>query len=143
MDYLKVQEKDFEAIVDLYITTFNQSFFNESWTKTTASKRLRDLFNTPGFLGYCIKDHHQLAGVILGRYEQYDVEVKFFVQELCVNPAYQSQGLGTQLLSYLENQIKTEVQTIYLWTLNHVKTLNFYQNNGYELENQIVLSKKL
>lgn len=57
------------------------------------------------------------------------------ISRICVNPQYQKKGIGSELLSYIENYLtKKGITYIGLTTLNNVKYLEkFYKKNNYKL----------
>ena len=57
----------------------------------------------------------------------------WYLSSLCVDPAVQGIGLGTQLVDYYENYIRERGgKQVVLYT-NSQKNLNFYLKRGYEL----------
>ena len=89
---------------------------------------------------YIALDGSKVVGYIFGRY--YVTEKKtsyikigapcFEVDELYVLPEYRDQGIGTQLFSLIENEVKKEVEYITLSTStkDYQKTLKFYVKNN-------------
>src|SRR3712207_8944760 len=47
---------------ELFLTVFNSPPWNEAWPASAATKRLADLFNTPGFYGVIAVEDHEAAG---------------------------------------------------------------------------------
>ena len=57
----------------------------------------------------------------------------WYLSSLCVDPAVQGIGLGTQVVDYYENYIRERGgRQVVLYT-NSQKNLNFYLKRGYEL----------
>ena len=55
----------------------------------------------------------------------------FYIDELFVEKAYRSDGLGTKLVVALENHLKTlGIKRIWLWTSGD-KAIRFYRRQGY------------
>ena len=57
----------------------------------------------------------------------------WYLSSLCVDPAVQGIGLGTQLVDYYENYIRERGGKQVVLFTNSQKNLNFYLKRGYEL----------
>ena len=57
----------------------------------------------------------------------------WYVSSLCVDPAMQGIGLGTELLEYCENYIRERGGKQVVLVTNSQKNLDFYLKRGYEL----------
>jgi GNAT superfamily N-acetyltransferase len=56
----------------------------------------------------------------------------FYLSDMWVHEDYRRQGLGTKLLTMLENKIKSiGTEHIYTWTAGHANP-KFYEKNGYK-----------
>ena len=63
--------EDLKDIVPIYIDAFNREPWNDKWTIETASKRLKDMINTPGYYGLKVYENERIIGAIIGHREQY------------------------------------------------------------------------
>ena len=57
----------------------------------------------------------------------------WYLSSLCVDPAVQGKGLGTQMIEYYENYIRERGGKQVVLVTNSEKNLNFYLKRGYEL----------
>ena len=57
----------------------------------------------------------------------------WYLSSLCVDPAVQNIGLGTQLIDCYENYVREHGGRQVVLVTNSQKNLNFYLNRGYEL----------
>ena len=57
----------------------------------------------------------------------------WYLSSLCVDPAMQGKGLGTQIIDYYENYIRERGGRQVVLVTNSQKNLYFYLNRGYEL----------
>ncbi|WP_077616270.1 GNAT family N-acetyltransferase [Caenibacillus caldisaponilyticus] len=134
-----------EPCVELYMKVFNSEPWNESWTPETAKERLADLMHTPHFMGFFWENHGTPIGFIAGHRKVTDQGPAFYLAELCINNAIQGKGYGSQLLRFLEEQLrKNNVKSLYLLTSHGGPAESFYRKNGYAVHhNRMVMGKKL
>lgn len=127
----------------LFIKAFNAPPWNDQWTVETASKRLLDFINTPGFYGLAEYEDKTLVGMILGRSEQYYNGVSFQILEFCVDNTKQGRGIGKNLLNTMLNKLKEQdVQTVFLLTLRGQSTEGFYEKNGFKTDEAMIMMTK-
>lgn len=50
----QLSDEKLEQITELYVKVFNHEPWNETWNGEVAKERLKDLINTPNFLGLSI-----------------------------------------------------------------------------------------
>lgn len=54
------------------------------------------------------------------------------VLNICINPQYQSRGLGSQLLSHLLKQLPDVIEVVYLEVrVSNFRAIHLYQNHGF------------
>ncbi|MEH1124973.1 GNAT family N-acetyltransferase [Micromonospora sp. CPCC 206061] len=124
-------KRDLAACSSLYTETFNAAPWNESWRLEDATQRLRDILATPRVLGVSVSTSEgELVGFALGHLERYASDDHFLLQEMCVKPARQRQGVGTALLEALRDRMP-EVRHWYLVTMRDGVAAEFYKKNGF------------
>ena len=130
---------DFDACVDLYITTFAGPPWNETWDRQLVRDRLSQIVETPGFFGAVIEGE-PLTGFVLGTSEPWHEGTHFNLKEMCIRPGLQRQGLGTKLLEYLAKQLETrDTKRIYLLTARGDITEAFYTKAGFYTSPKMIL----
>ncbi|MFF2443819.1 GNAT family N-acetyltransferase [Priestia megaterium] len=80
----------------------------------TAYARLYDISKTPGYIGigYFHSENNKPIGFIVGNEEQWANYKMFYINEICVLSNTQQTGIGTSLLSFLnELLIQKEVKS--------------------------------
>ena len=140
-----VELSDIKEITELFIDSFNNSTWNDEWTYETASKRLSDTIKMSGYIGMSYYYEGKLAGMILGRIEQFYDGKHFQVLEFCVNNEFKGKGFGSMLLEKFTEKLKEEnVIKVFLMTLRGRSTEGFYEKNGFKTdENMVIMSKNL
>ncbi|BEL05033.1 hypothetical protein Q0Z83_032240 [Actinoplanes sichuanensis] len=120
-----------DAYTHLYVHTFTRPPWNETWHPHDARQRLHDMLTTP-------RAHHThttgpdgtLTGFAIGHLERHGTTDHFLLQEMCVHPDHQRQGIGTRLLDDLATRIP-DVTHWYLLTGRDTPAAAFYQANGF------------
>ena len=98
------------------------------WTNyTTKPEMLKAAFeNSLHIIGAFNKDE-KMIGVLRGVGDGASI---LFIQDILVYPEYQHQGIGTKLLQLSLEKYKNVYQ-IQLTTDNSMKTISFYESNGF------------
>lgn len=98
------------------------------WTNyTTKPEMLKAAFeNSLHVIGAFNKDE-KMIGVLRGVGDGASI---LFIQDILVYPEYQHQGIGTKLLQQTLEKYKNVYQ-IQLTTDNSMKTISFYESNGF------------
>ncbi|MCC5621812.1 GNAT family N-acetyltransferase [Nostoc sp. CHAB 5715] len=126
----------------LYIEVFNGEPWNEEWTFETAKARLFEILNTPGFVGFVFKQD-ELLGFVAGYCKQGQKSKSFYLEEICVRPNKQRQGIGTRLLNQLMDTLTAmEVTGVYLLTKKDGQAEAFYTKHGYQRSQHLIFMAK-
>ncbi|MFN6468501.1 MAG: GNAT family N-acetyltransferase [Nostoc sp. SerVER01] len=126
----------------LYVEVFNSEPWNEEWSFNTARTRLLEIINTPGFVGFVFKQD-ELLGFLAGYCKQVQKGKSFYLEEICVRPDNQRQGIGTKLLNQLMDTLTSiEVSRVYLLTNKNGQAEAFYKKHGYQRNQQMILMTK-
>lgn len=140
-----IEERDLKEISEVYVEVFNTEPWNDNWTSQTAYNRLKDIFESPKFVGLKYSLDGQVKGAVLGNCEQWYEGMHFNVREMFVSSDLQGKGIGTQLLDQIEIEVKKkDVRTLILFTEKDCETDNFYRKNGFgELDFMSMLEKSI
>ena len=125
---------------ELFLAVFNSPPWNEAWPTSAATKRLGDLFHTPGFYGVIAVEGREAAGFAMGHVEQWDRGQHFYLQEMCVAPPSQRRGIGTALMQTLcYDLMAMQVEKIYLLTARASAAESFYKKHGFYVSQKMVM----
>lgn len=123
--------EDLAAAAELYADVFNAEPWNDRWTIETATARLRDLQNTPGFEGAVLRRDGLLLAFAAGhRQRWYDDSDHFYLAEFAVTRGEQRRGHGTLLLREFLGAL-SGVTRCYLLTEVEGDAGMFYQRSGF------------
>lgn len=128
----------------LFMKTFNNEPWNESWTYEKAYKRLENLFNTPEFFGFIKVLDNKIAGALFFHTTEWFTGKELTIKELFVDTTLQRAGVGKSLMNHLLDHVKSYPNTtINLYTLRNKQTLSFYEKLGFAIDEDLcIMSKK-
>lgn len=144
-------EKDFEALTDIFWLTSAKTDFESSDAKLSFQKKyLDDYLFHDDFIGLVYLEDDKVVGYIVGLLNLKDSYIinhnmlKLFHDdilphstELHINfhPKYQGGGKGSKLISEFEKLVKSKNgENIFLITAKDARNVSFYQRNGYDVK---------
>ena len=120
IEYKKNDTISFEEILPIYEAV--------GWTNyTTNPSMLQNALKHSLFLISARDEEGKLIGFLRAVGDGYSI---VYIQDIIVLPEYQRQGIGTQLLRQTMGHFK-EVYQIILTTDSELKTIAFYEANGF------------
>ena len=138
-EILRFTTEYLDECADLAVEVFNGEPGNQHWTRETARRRLLEMLNTSGFVGFVWRKKETL-GFVIGNCEQWENSLRYELKTICVRPDTQSQGIGTKLLHQLMNTLATmDVNSIYLLTAKDGQAEAFYTKNGFQRSPRVIL----
>ena len=138
-----LEEVDLPACAALFVKVFAAPPWNESWSVEAATRRFDDCFRTPGFFGLLAKSEERIVGFALGCVEQWHTSNHFHLREICVAPALQRRGVGSELMGALEDNLREAgVGRIILHTARDSDAQAFYDRCGFGTSARMVMMSK-
>ncbi len=133
---------DIDECAQVFVRVFSAEPWSEPWTLETAVERLREIQCTPGFIGVVCRRREVLAFAAGYSETSYSGRV-FYLQEMCVRPELQRQGVGGELQRFLECQLVGEnIKHAYLLTRAESTAAAFYAQSGYRASLRTQLMSK-
>jgi ribosomal protein S18 acetylase RimI-like enzyme len=133
MKIRKIEEKDLEALADLFVLVFNAKPWSENWTKQWAYERLDIIFKSYRFYGYIAEVKDESVGAVFSRIGSYKGELELEVVEMFVSGQQQRKGIGTALLDELKYQAKKDqIVCVVLQTDKTTFAKDFYHKYGFK-----------
>ena len=118
--YVENPDVTVEDVLPLYETV--------GWTNyTTKPEMLKAAFENSLHVLAAFTEEGILVGVLRAVGDGASI---LFIQDILVTPEYQHQGIGTKLLQQTLKKYKNVYQ-IQLTTDNSMKTISFYESNGF------------
>lgn len=133
-------ETDLDACVEIFVSTFAQPPWEESWDRGVVRERLEQIVRTPGSFGMVIGGEEKIAGFALGFSEPWHEGTHFYLKEMCIAHDRQRQGLGTGLLADLSRELEArDTRRIYLLTARGDLSEAFYAKAGFYTSPKMIL----
>ncbi len=125
MQLRNMEERDLEPCARLFAHVFSADPWNEPWDTEQALKRLVHFYDSGGFLGV-VAQYEDVIGFALGNLEPFCTGTLFYLREMCIDTAQQSQGVGTQLYLALQRELESRhVRAVYLATDRGIPAARF------------------
>lgn len=125
-------EDHLDAAAEIFVEAFAAEPWNELWSHESARRRLSDIVQSPGFVGWSAFCKGEFIGFVLGRLEPSREEKHFYLQEMCVSTRFQRRGVGRCMLAHFEEALKEAgCSQIYLLTARESAAERFYAANGF------------
>ena len=102
-----LDESYIEQMADLFKKAFAGEPWNDDWSDhTQLLEYVKEISGGYNALNYGIIRDGKLAAMTLGMVRHWWEGTNYNIEELCVAPALQGQGIGTRLLKLVSEEIK-------------------------------------
>lgn len=137
-----ISEQDSDRLAALFVECFSSPPWNEPWTHAAARERISLMLSAPSCRGVVALEGEAVVGMTLGQLEGWIEGKLFLVQELCVSPSHQRNGLGAALLRAVVDhaQALENVVAVYLLTDPDSPAEAFHRQQGLARGDKIVMS---
>ena len=142
----RMTEADLDECVDLFIDVFTREPWNDVYdSREQVVRFFRNYMEHPAFAGFLLKDGNGLAALCVGMKKLWLKGMEYEMDQLCVRPDLQGQGVGSCFLDLIEREIRKEnMNAILLNTERGFPAEAFYMKNGFcRLEQLVLFSKEL
>jgi len=139
MNVRQMQKSDLLDCVEVFIKVYNAEPFEDAWTEEMAGRRLADLWNTPGCLGFVAEEERRVLGFAIGHAEHWFTGKRFCIDEICVRPEHQRARVGTAVLEGLvEELVKMVAETVYVLAGRGTAADEFFRIKGFYPNDRLV-----
>lgn len=131
---------------ELFRKAFAGEPWNDDWSDDVQLKEyIREVSGGYNALNYGLFIDDKLVAVSMGAVHHWWEGSNYNIEELCVDPDIQGQGIGTKFMSMIEEAIKEKgIAGIFLQTDNDKPSYSFYKKNGFsDLSAHVSLFKKI
>ena len=128
------QDSNLDICTQIYVDAFTAPPINYDFLTTEKAWRyIRDMTRTPSFMGYTYWVDGEMIAFCFGKLDNYFQGSVFEVEELAVASSQHRQGVGSAVMSLLEEKLASYgVSAVSLHTSRTLPAFEFYQKNGYE-----------
>ena len=143
---IEVDESYLPQMAKLLKDAFGGEPWKEDWSDAAQlSEYMKDISKAYNALNYGLLIDGKLAGMSVGRINHWWEGTNYNIEELCISPSYQRQGVGSEFLELIEQCVRKKgLAGIFLQTDNDKPAYHFYHKNGFQdLDMHISLYKSV
>ena len=145
-ELIELDESYLPAIAELYKNAFMGEPWNDDWSdRAQLENYIKDVAAYFKGLNYGLLIDRKLVAVSLGSVRHWWEGTNYNIEEFCVDPSLQGQGVGSRFMNMIEDEIRKQgLAGIFLQTDKDKPSYRFYMKNGYkELELHVSLYKSV
>ena len=143
---IELDESYLPQMAELYREAFAGEPWNDDWSDTNQlNEYMKDMSKAYNALNYGLLIDGKLAGMSVGKINHWWEGTNYNIEELCISPSYQGQGIGSGFLELIEQCIREKgLAGIFLQTDNDKPSYRFYHKNGFQdLDMHVSLYKSM
>lgn len=144
--FILLDETYLPEMAELYKTAFGQEPWNDDWSDAKQlAEYIKEISNSYNSLNYGLLINGKLAALSIGMIRHWWEGTNYNIEEFCVSPDIQGQGIGSRFMGMIETDIqKRGLCGIFLQTDNDKPSYNFYRKNNFiELESHVSFYKRV
>ena len=133
--FIKLDETYLQEIKSLYRRAFGRAPWEDDWSDDIQLEEyILEVSGGRNSLNYGLLRDGKLIAVSLGSIRHWWEGTNYNIEELCVDPDIQRQGIGSNFMELIEKDIKAMgLAGIFLQTDEDKPSYGFYIKNGYNL----------
>ena len=146
MSLIEMDDSYLLKMAELYKEAFSGEPWNDDWSDAAQlSEYMKDISKGYNALNYGLLMDGKLVCMSIGKISHWWEGTNYNIEELCVSPSYQGQGLGSRFLGMLEKLVREKgLAGIFLQTDYDKPSYRFYHKNGFkDLDKHISLYKSV
>ena len=126
---------DISACAALYIRTFSAPPWCDGLpTDKPVIAYFENFLQLDAFLGYIALQNGKLVALSAGMKKPWIGGVEYYIDEFCVDPDLQGQGIGSKFLAAIEEDLSPRgMRGILLNTEENYPAFDFYIKNGFKV----------
>lgn len=141
-----LDETYLSQMAELYKRTFEQIPWNDNWNDSDQlTEYMKEISSSFHSLNYGLLIDGNLSALSIGMIRHWWEGTNYNIEEFCVSPDIQGQGIGSRFMKMIETDIKKRgLSGIFLQTDNDKPSYQFYQKNGFnELASHVSFYKRV
>lgn len=143
---IELDESYLPQMAELYREAFAGKPWYDDWSDTQQlNEYMKDISKAYNALNYGLLIDGKLAGMSVGKINHWWEGTNYNIEELCISPSDQRQGIGSRFLELIEQCVREKgLAGIFLQTDNDKPAYHFYHKNGFQdLDMHISLYKSV
>ena len=145
-ELIKLGPDRLPEMAGLYKDAFMGEPWNDDWSDPVQlNEYVKEISSSYNCLNYGLLIDGKLAAMSLGMIRHWWEGTNYNIEEFCVSPELQGQGIGSKFMKLIENEIKQMgLAGIFLQTDSDKPSYRFYKKNGFkELETHVSFYKSV
>ncbi|MFV0441633.1 MAG: GNAT family N-acetyltransferase [Lachnospirales bacterium] len=147
----KIEVVDFEKdhisnCIKMFYEVYTKHPFEYDWLKEgEAEKYIKDIYNTPNFLGFTLMKNSFIIGFCFGVHINYFKNNLYKINEIFVKSDMQGKGYGCAFVEEIEHKLKDlDIGFITLDTNLESRSIKFHEKNGFiKSKKNVTMYKKI
>ncbi len=143
---IELDETYLPQMAELMKEAFGGEPWNDDWSDSKQlSEYMKDVSKPYRPLNYGLLLDGKLVGISVGKANHWWEGTSYVIEELCISPSCQGQGLGSKFLNLIEQSIREKgIAGIFLQTDNDKPAYHFYHKKGFkDLDAHVCLYKSV
>lgn len=144
--FILLDETYLPQMVELFKKAFGREPWNDDWSDEQQLKEyIKEISHSYNALNYGLLINGELAALSIGMIRHWWEGTNYNIEEFCVSPDIQGQGIGSRFMNLIETDIQNRgLCGIFLQTDSDKPAFNFYCKNGFiELESHVSFYKRV
>ena len=132
-EFFILDESYIDEMAELYKNAFAGEPWNDDWSdRVQLYEYIKEISGAYNCLNYGLKVDGKLVAMSLGMIRHWWEGTNYNIEELCVAPEFQGEGMGSRFMEMIERDIQTRGAVgIFLQTDNDKPAYKFYQKIGF------------
>jgi len=144
--FILLDESYLPSMAELYRNSFGGEPWNDDWSnQEQLDEYIKEISSSYHALNYGLLIDGKLVALSIGMVRHWWEGTNYNIEEFCISPELQHQGLGTKFMKLIEGDIRQRgLAGIFLQTDKDKPSYRFYQKNGFfELDLHVSLYKRV
>lgn len=131
--FIVLDESYLPQMAELYRAAFSGEPWNDNWSDDTQlMEYMKEISSSYHALNYGLIINGKLSAISVGMIRHWWEGTNYNIEEFCVSPDMQGQGIGSRFLAMIEKDILSRgLKGIFLQTDNDKPSYKFYLKNGF------------
>lgn len=145
-EFIVLDDTYFNQMALLYKNAFRGEPWNDDWSdEAQLSEYIKEISKNFNALNFGLLIDGKLAAMSVGMIRHWWEGTNYNIEEFCVSPDLQGQGVGSRFMKMIEDDILNRgLCGIYLQTDSDKPSYRFYRKNGFgELDKHVSFYKKV
>lgn len=141
---LTIKKFDIEMLdecVELYMKTYSQEPWNESWdSKDDVIHLIQNHYANNYFLGFVVVKDEKIVGVSIGFLKPWIKGMEYYIDEFFIHSDFHRQGIGSKFVAAIKNELCSQnIHAIMLNTERDYPSYKFYESIGFKVDKSTVI----